>query len=257
MKTFKIIYLFIVSCLFIACKQDQYYLFNDVGRLQFGPEPSRIYTSSYNLADTLKRYTFVYAEEGTLQDTVFFDLYAIGGTSNVDRPFKLVQEEVPGVENAVAGKHYKAFDHSELSSDYIIKSNTVHKIVPIVLLRDPSLKQSNVILKLKVVPNDHFKEGEVSNLWRKVEFTDKLSQPTRWDANTTRYYLGKYSQVKHKFLIDSSGEKWDNDFVTYLYSNFAILTYWVSKSKLALTQYNAAHPGNPLRDEDGELVVFP
>jgi hypothetical protein len=258
MKTLK--YLFIAmafSTVLGACKQDQYYLFNDVGRLQFGPEPARIYTASFNLADTLKRYTFYYEDAQTVQDTVFFDLYAIGGVSDVDRPFRLIQETITGQQNALPGVHYKAFDDQDLAGRYMIKAGTVYTRVPIVMLRDASLKQNTVVLKLRVSTNEHFLEGELSNVWRKVEFTDRLSQPAAWNASMTQYYVGKYSAVKHEFMIEATGQSWDQEFIALLMQDFALLGYWTGVLKIALIDYNNQNPNNLLLDEDGELVVFP
>lgn len=243
-----------------ACKQDQYYLFNDVGRLQFGPDPSRIYQSNFNLADTLKRYTFVYEPAETVSDTVFFDLYTVGGVSNIDRPVRLVQEQVNGIQNAISGVHYKAFDHQELANDYVIKAGTVHRSIPVVVFRDASLKEGTVVLKLKVVPNEHFEEGEVTNLWRKLEFTDRLSQPQRW-ATSMMSQLGAYSIRKHQFMIDASGQRWDEEFCNEIYSNIGVMMFWRNLVKSAWTDYNNANPGNPMREDQNDpnspLVLFP
>ena len=42
-----------------SCKQDAYFLFNDVARIQFGPDIARIYTASYNMADTTRTSRFI------------------------------------------------------------------------------------------------------------------------------------------------------------------------------------------------------
>lgn len=253
-------YFFVLTLLtsvFSACRQDQYYLFNDEARLQFGPDPSRIYQTSYNLADTLKPYTFYYEGEEVLQDTVFFDIYAIGGTTPSDRSFTLEQEILPSVENAVPNQHYKAFDNPEVSRHYVIKANQVHAAVPIVVLRNPSLKETTVSLKLKIIADDNFLEGERSNLWRKVVLTDRLSQPAAWNASAVQYYYGKYSVTKHAFMIEATGEKWDQEFMSGLTSDYALLQYWIGVLKIALVNYNNANPDTPLTDEFEELVVFP
>ncbi|MCY1560359.1 hypothetical protein D9M68_974870 [compost metagenome] len=58
-------------------------------------------------------------------------------------------------------------------------------------------------------------------------------------------------------MINSTGQKWDQDFMVGLPSDYAYLQYWTGALKIALVNYNNAHPGNPLRDENGELVLFP
>ncbi len=248
----------VMACVALAsCKKDQYYLYNDVARLQFGPDITRIYTASYNLTDTLKPATFYYDAPAKTRDTVLFDIYAIGGTSTADRPFKLEQVQVTGANNAVVGQHYLSFTDASISKNYVIKAGTIHSFVPVVLLRDASLKTNTVVLKFNIVANESFQLGEKSNLWRKVEFTDRLSQPAAWNASSTQYYYGKYSVVKHKFMIDNTGLKWDQDFMNALPNDYAQLQYWVGVLKTALITYNAAHPGSPLVDEFGELVIFP
>lgn len=254
----KIKYLTLLSfavLLLSSCKKDQYYLYSDVGRIQFGPEPSRIYTSSFEFADTLKRVTFYYDDASVTQDTVFFDIYAIGGIKNFDRSFTIKQELVEGAENAVVGKHYVAFNDSKVSGNYVIKAGKVHTTVPIVLLRDPSLKTTTPVLKIVVEADKNFQLGEINKLWRKIEMTDRLSQPAGWNTTFTNYYLGKYSVVKHAFMINATGDKWDQDFFIYLTTDLAVINYYRTELKTALIEYNKTHP--PLTDEFNEVVVFP
>ncbi|MEV4886537.1 DUF4843 domain-containing protein [Chitinophaga ginsengisegetis] len=247
----------LLTALLAACKKDQYYLYNDIARLQFGPAPERIYTTSFEMADTVKPYTFYYEPATTTQDTVFFDIYAIGGVSGNDRPFILEQVTLNGEENAVPGTHYKAFSDPSLKEVYVIKAGEVHASVPVILLRDASLKTKNVKLQIQVKANDQFQPGEIRKLWRRVNFTDMLSQPAAWNASAVQYYWGKYSQVKHSFMINQTGEKWDEEFLTYVNTDYALLTFWRLKLRTLLTDYNNAHPGEPLTDETGETVVFP
>lgn len=240
-----------------ACKKDQYYLFNDTALIQFGPSPDRIYQTSFDMQDTLKPFTFFYEPSTVKEDTVFFDIYAIGGISKTDRPFTLVQDNIAGTENAVAGTHYKAFTDPSLKNAYVIKAGEVHAYVPVVLFRDASLKTKSLKLQFSVVANDQFKQGESRKLWRRVEFTDMLSQPAAWNASAVQYYWGKYSRVKHTFMVEQSGEKWDQEFMAYITTEYSLLTFWRGKLKTLLTDYNNAHPGQPLTDETGELVIFP
>lgn len=256
MYKIKYILMAVVLLSLYSCKEE-YYLFNDVKRIQFGPESSYIYNPSFNLADTTKNFTFYYEEPSKAQDTVFFDIYAIGGTSKTDRAFKLEQVAVAGVDNAVAGVHYKAFTDPSVVDKYVIKGGSVHTRVPVVLLRDGSLKSTTVTLKLQVADNENFELGEKNNIWRKIVFTDRLSQPTSWDATFSNYYFGKYSVVKHAFFIEHTGQKWDEAFFVYLKANMGEIAYWKAELKMALISYNNDHPDSPLKDENGDLVTLP
>lgn len=241
----------------VSCQKDKYYLFNDVGRIQFGPNPNLLYRSGAQLMDTVKNYTFYYDGDNVKEDTVYFDVYTVGGITSHDRKFKLEQVQVDGVMNATADKHYVGFSNQNAMKNFVIKADSVHCAVPIVLLRDPSLKDTNVVLKFQVVENEDFKLGEVANLWREVGITDRLSQPNTWDANFSRYYFGEYSVVKHRFMIDSTGQKWDDSFIVEIRSDYSLLQYWIGVCKTALIKYNNQHPGQPLRDEYRQLIIFP
>lgn len=257
MKILKYILIAMVVLAVASCKKDQYYLFNDVARIQFGPDASRIYTASFNLADTLKPFTFYYEQASVKEDTVLFDIYAIGGVTKTDRSFTLKQEQVPNVNNAVAGTHYVAFTDPRVSKFYTIKAGTVHAFVPVIVLRDASLKSSTAVLKFNVVADGNFQLGEPKNLWRKVQITDRLSQPASWNASFSQYYFGKYSTVKHAFMIQVTSQKWDEAFIATTSSDYALLQYYIGVVKTALIDYNKNHPGSPLTDESGELVVIP
>ncbi|SMO38795.1 DUF4843 domain-containing protein [Solitalea koreensis] len=244
-----------------SCKEDAPFLFNDVATLQFGPPLSAIYQSGANAAGANRSYTFFYKSPDTRQDTVFFDIYAIGGPSLKDRSFKLKQVQVDGVNNAIPGTHYIAFDNPDVSKNFVIKAGQVHSLVPVILLRDISLKTADAVLKFNIIENENFKLGETDYLWRRLDFTDRINKPAAWSATYQTTYYGTYSTVKHKFMMDSTGELWDQAFMSVLQDPVAPdparLTYYMTVIKTALINYNNAHPGNALRDELGNLVVFP
>lgn len=251
MNSLKYITIAVAMLAMASCKKDQYHLYNDVARIQFGPDIKLIYNANSALADTLKPFTFYYHTPDVIQDTVFFDIYAIGGVSKTDRTFVLEQEQLADTINAIPGKHYVAFNDPKVAKFYGIKAGAVQAKVPVVLLRDTSLKTTTPILKFKVVANDNFELGERRSLWRKVEITDRLSKPTAW-SNT---YYGTYSVVKHAFMIEATGQKWDQAFISMLQSD--VQAYYVTVVKTALINYNNANPGNPLKDENGQLVIIP
>lgn len=239
-----------------ACERE-YSLYEGGDYLQFGPQESDIYRSSYVLADTTKSFTFVYENSEKLRDTVYFDLYAQGEQKDYDRSFVLTQETVPGEMNAEAGVHYIGFDDPSVAGLYTIKAGVSHYLVPVVLLRDASLQEVTYVLKFKLESNENFQTGDTRLLWRKVYFSDLLIQPDKWDATMTKYYFGKYSKVKHRFMIDSTGQRWDDDFFAEIRLDMGYVMYWKAKLKAALLEYNTEHPDAPMTDEDGELVVFP
>ena len=66
------------------------------------------------------------------------------------------------------------------------------------------------------------------------------------------WIFGEYSQVKHEFVILHTGIATDYNSV---WTNSEKL-WWKSKLIDALYEYNLAHPGDPLKDENGILISF-
>lgn len=257
MKTIKYFLVVVLLLIMNACKKEEYKMFTDVARIQFGPDISRIYQTSFNLADTTKDFTFVYNSPTSTQDTVWFDVYAIGGLSTKDRIFKLEQiADTTGALNAVPGLDYKAFTDATLASKYVIKAGEMHTLAPVVLLRSATLKTATVTLIIKAAVSADFQLGETSCIWRKVTSTDRLSKPAAW-TSTINAYFGTYSMVKHQFMIDVTGKKWDQTFLSNVLKDINQVLFYTTTCKTALINYNNTHPGNPLRDENGALVVFP
>lgn len=251
-----------LGCTFaLACKKDKIQLYDDIARIQFGPQPSVYYSSSRVYDDTVKNQTFASLGTNILVDTVYFDIYTMGKPTSTDRHFVLKQEQVPGAINAVPGTHYKAFDNAEVSKYYVIKAGTAHSKVPIILFRDASLKTSMATLKFRLVENGDFALGQQNLLWRKVVFTDKLIQPTKWSGFYQTTYFGAYSEAKHRFMITATGEPWDEAFLNEQIfppagGDTERLLYLLSVIKSALAAYNNSHT-SPMVDENNQPITFP
>lgn len=257
MRIRNFIYLLLMTALFSSCEKKYYNYYEGIGIAQFGPALRFIYMPYYDLNDTLKTYTFFYRDASVKQDTVYFDLYALGGPGDKDRPFVLKQVIVAGKDNAEPGVHYKAFNDPSLASTYVVKAGEVHMFVPVIMLRHGSLREREVVLQFALEENEWFRKGEVNKLWRRLEFADKLNQPSAWTTAASNLYWGKYSKVKHEFMVQQTGERWDQEFMAALSAEQAYAVYWKVKLRTLLAEYNAAHLSNPLKDENGELVVFP
>ncbi|NML22888.1 DUF4843 domain-containing protein [Pseudoflavitalea sp. G-6-1-2] len=256
MRLLNIVLLTMLTGLMTSCKKDAYQLYNEAALLQFGPDTSLLYNPGYNFIDSSQTYTFVSKKAEIIQDTAWFNIYAIGGVSDRDRPFVLRQVMIDGVENAVAGKHYKAFSDPSIAGSYVIKAGKMHAFVPVVTLRDPELRKKQMTLKLEVASNESFKPGEQLNTWRKLYISDKVARPAAWDSYMEVAVVGKYSEEKHRFMILVTGQKWDQEFFTALKIDFPAQGYYKSKLSAELIDYNNAHPGQPLRDENNQLVEF-
>ncbi len=260
-KLFKLNYfafVVIVAVALGACENDLE-VFNAGNGLNF------YYT---NESDTLLHYSFVYGSSTATEDTVWLDIETIGPLSNQDQQITLEQVQT-GTDDAVAGTHYVAFDSNSLQSYYMAPANKSKVSVPVILLRDASLKQSSVNLLIRIKYDDYFKLGDPDRRSVQIVFTDKLSKPGNW-AIYCNYFFGTYGPVKHQWLIDQTSNKWDDE---YLYNvlgftssnginsnyNAEYCSYLSQALSIQLAEYNTIRLGQGLevlKEEDGTIVSF-
>ena len=226
-------------------------------------------------------YTFAYYPESIQKDTLQIELISVGEVTDYPRtvrfeqvtkewkytydeeePEKVVDSTYVDMEfPAVAGVHYESLGEK---NELILPANqNVLKLHVIVNREDAGLRKNARKLVLRLLPSDDFQTGEVNKLVKNITISDKLERPTRWKDNSYYYklYLGNWSEVKHRFMIDITGQKWDNDFLVYIignYDTYSLRDYYLAKIKKALAEYNADPKNNPpLKDENGKEVVFP
>ncbi len=250
---------FALVILVTACSQEDLMIFNGENLLLFGGADSSDYLLDFedSFTDTVRTYSFVYFPQETTQDTVFFNVYVSGNKSAKDRYFELEQVEMEGVENAVEGVHFLPFNSAERKDLQIVKAGEVKGRCGVVLLRDESLQSKDVVLRFQLKENSDFGLTDPAYTWRKLVISDQLVQSNAWDDSVSKMFLGRYSKVKHRFMIEVSGLLWDDECFEEVTKNYYILLeYWKSRFKKELALYNQAHPGDLLTDEFGDLVQF-
>ena len=170
--------------------------------------------------DTLVNYSFAFSG-GKQKDTVWIKLKTMGYLSDKPRQFKLKQ--VPFVKNnAEPGKHYVALNSKEIE------------------------------------PNGTFMPGYQEQNFIQVTITNKLNRPSYW-SGFMNHYFGKWGPVKHQFMMDVTGKKWDAQFLQTLFADQVYTRYLQSKLKRALEKLNNERKaeGKPmLKEADGTLVTI-
>jgi hypothetical protein len=272
----KLFYIIITFSLIIAgCKETDYLAYTDINRIQMN--------------DTVTQsFTFVYENASVTQDTVWVQVNTIGNISDKDREVKLIQvpeynytyvrdpqtgqitdtvkTEKPN--KATPGVHYIDFTDPGLKKFYVIKAKAVTAKLPIVLLRDASLKNTGYRLRAEIAETNDFGLGELKARAKTIIFSDLLERFYSWrfDSSTAPAYssFGKYSVRKHQFMIDVSGEVIDENWYQAV-AAIQALTHYRNLFKAALNTYNA-DPANiasgkaPMRettDPGSPLVTFP
>lgn len=244
MKKDIIIYSLLLLLAFTSCEQNAMGTYENDPAIYFAHE-------TYGQQDSIS-HTFFYYDEDVKCDTVHVKICTMGMPVNYDRPIKLEQTNLNKPDAAVPGKHFVAFDDPLIIDSICIPAGEVTADIPIVFLRDASLKTQTVRLELAVVGNEYFRPG--IDEWRNfiVKTTDSTVKPTNWDTRWKYYFGVTWGPVKMKFIIDCTGyTDFDNT-----PSDFGYLSWLKATAQQALIEYNAAHPDAPLAEADGTLVVM-
>lgn len=267
----------IVILLAIAagCKKADYKMYSDGARIQ--------------VADTTTfSYSFFYKDLAVTRDTVYIQINTIGGITDYDRMVTI--EQIPEYDitytrdpvtnkvidstvkerpyKAVAGKHYVPFTDAAVQNLMVVTADSATCKLPIILLRDASLKSNTYRLRIRLMANDAFAPGETKALERTIVFSDQLERFESWktDQSSSPAFqtFGKYSTGKHQFMIDILKVKIDEEWFKGIAAAYAQLHY---KNLLrdALADFNA-NPANiasgksPVRetsDPTSAIITFP
>lgn len=204
-----------------------------------------------------RHFTFVYSPDDVMVDTVWVQADTQGFISSADRPFAL-EQVTADVDRADArpGVHYVAFDNADVARHYVVAAGAPTVRFPVVVMRDASLADGDVSLYFQLRENEYFKQGLMPRRTVKLVISDRLSLPANWSD----YYFGGYGPVKHRFMIDHTGLKWDEEFIAQLLDgDWGYIQYLMMKLARELKAENAnrAREGlRPLAEADGREVSF-
>lgn len=213
------------------------------------------------------------SEEQT-RDTVWIKVNTIGKLSTNSRPLVLQQVPEADVNNAVVGKHYVDFEDPTLADLYQIPAKQNEALIPVVVLRDPSLEtDGDVVLKITFKDNGYFKAGYPEFATYTLTISDRLARPNMWDELYLEYDFGAYGPQKHELMIKWSGNAWDDTYIQSLatkvyYPGYgemwqlndgAYLTYlsgWFSRKLAEENAERLANGKDVYREADGTEVDF-
>lgn len=209
--------------------------------------------------DSILQSFFVVPEERE-RDTVWVEIALMGFPVDAARPVSIAQTNAGEADAAVAGTHYVAFDDAEIKDLMMMGANQVKARIPVIFLRDISLKTGKKRLEMTIVENDYFKRGIDADCNFMVQTTELAEIPTNWD-DSWKSYFGDWSSQKMWFIVNYLGL---DDFEAEYDAGYK--KYLKQKAHSKLNEYNATHD-EPLcndpakRHEDGKAcencVVFP
>jgi hypothetical protein len=250
-----IIYAILCTLFLVACNEKEVPGYAGDDALYF-------YRGTYGNVNVFQRdsifYSFLTQSGNKPSDTVYVDIRTMGMPQNYERQIAIEQTNMGGEFDAQAGVHYVDFRDSELQKLLRIPAGAVMYKMPVVLLRDASLQTKIVNLKIKIVENEYFKAGIDEQASFIPKFSDQLLPSVNWRPGSTDGWttvFGAYGTEKHRFVINYVGfTDFDGDVSSY---PLAVRRYLNEQARKKLTEYNAAHPGDELKEANGDRVSFP
>lgn len=187
-------------------------------------------------------FSFVAYGSEVTEKEMLIDAQIMGEAENRDRVVNLSVD--PARTTADASLY-------TVPSTVTIPAGAVKATFPVILKRSAALQTKTVRLYLQVAESADFKAGVNEENHIKLIWSDVLQKPKNWD--TLEPFFGTYSDVKYRFMLANSNGA--GEFSTETMS-WAMLNSYRILFQNALNAYNAAHPGNPLTDENNQLVTF-
>lgn len=226
----------VLAMTMVACSNDQDFYYRDTPRVRLvGPEAWTVGSDSLT-------FSFVTYPTDTTEKVMMVNAVIMGTPQDHDRTANIV------VDNDLTTASPQQYS---LPATVTIPAGKTSAAFPVTLRRDASLQQQTVRLYIKVAPSDDFQPGVNEENHLLLVWNDILSKPTNWDE--LKEFFGEYSNTKYRFMIANAGgiTEFDTDKLSW-----GELMNLRIKFQNALQDYNNAHPGNPLKDENGVLVEF-
>lgn len=254
MKTRNILFTLLSVIVLASCEEDLPLYLDQQARLNF------VYSSA---ADSVLSYSFVY-NSSIDEDTLWVEVETVGFLSDTDRSFQL--QQIPtGDHDAVPGQHYQSFDDPAYQKFLIIPAHETTTHIPIIMYKHDSLSENDVHLKIAVKDNENFVKGYEGWRYKVATISNKLVKPTSW-GRYPDYFFGNWGPVRHQFMIDVTGQKWDDEYlgVTLGFNNLAsvdvnYILYLQNKLRRALEEENARRVAaglGYLAEADGTIITF-
>lgn len=264
MKFYKFIFLIMVASVFglTSCEQTSISAYEGKPYIAFYDSAQQ-----YRLCVQTYQNNFYYMPSSVTRDTVWVRLQALGNMPSTDCHIRLrayhntTVSSLQELDDAESGVHFVPFDDPEMQKLLVFHANKLTDSVPVILLRDASLKKVGRRLTLRIESTEEVSAADLrpdsamDHATVVIYTADCLTQPTKWDMY---FFLGGYGQIKHDFIIRHSGKKWDDNFISSLTSSEQV--YYLYKFRNELTIENEERKKNglpPLAEEDGTAVTFP
>ena len=238
----KIIWLALAAMSFASCQKDEVDLYQQNAGIYFNGR-----TLTYTFVENIPNFKLG-------ADTVNLPLLITGEAVDHDR----IVEVVEAVEDTITASK----DMYEVLGG-VVKAGEYKGFVKVKINYVPAMDDSVYVTKFKLRSSDEFPVTDLNHVVYKLYMTNKMTQPSNWIR--LRSTFGEYSNSWYHFILETTGlssipywsyrgsadprnpdpERWTmtrNELDAYK-----------ALVKEALAKYNNAHPGDPMKHQDGEF----
>ena len=232
-KIIAIFFLSIFPFCFYSCEYDEMDKFAGEDAIAF--------------VNTREQLSFI-ANPDAEKETMIIPMRIIGLAKDYDRVINVEAIKDHAQTNA-PDSHYKILHGTVKAGEY---EGKLHVDV----YNAPELKEKVDSLRLRVIPSKDFQIGNKENSEVLLIWTAKLVQPSTWNAMRF-FFCARYSSNVYRAIIASCGI---TEFWYYIAGPDGTKVSEAEGHVLArkfgnwVRAYNAAHPGEPYRHDDGRYA---
>lgn len=227
----------LVGALCASCSTDEDFFYQDEARVRLVGE------RTWAAGTDSVTFSFVAYQSDFVQKEIGVDAQVMGDVADRDRTVNLAVD---------AGRTTASASQYVVPTSVVVPAGQSKGRFVVTLKRDASLQSKSVRLYVKVVESADFKPGVNEENHIAFVWTDVLSKPNNWAE--LEPFFGTYSNVKYRFMLENM--RADDGELSAETMTWAKLNSLKIRFQNALDAYNAAHPGHPLTDENGNLVTF-
>jgi len=236
----KLFYIILIIGSLVACKKEEVPFYS-------GPDGITIYLDTYD-TDSLN-YSFAFQPLGTEVDTIYLQMRILGATKGYDRKIRVVAGDGTTAQEGVDFKLLEG----------VMPADSLTISYPVVIYNTEGILEQAKKIVVAVAANDDFVPGatrletagtRVCDHY-KIWISNRVDKPDYW--SDIEYYFGEYSETKFRFMISTLG------ITDFSYENIGAVGLYNYPLQLnnALEVYKQENQGEPLEDEEGEVVTFP
>lgn len=202
---------------------------------------------------TQNRYLYFYQNKTeNILDTNYVSFMLFGGAKEVDYPVIVKSSGFSETAqsyriNVVKDATTATESEFELPASFEFAPKAIQDTFFLKLKYTDKLETDTLCISLDIAENEIFKLGPSNSIHRVIYLHNALVQPSWWTSTVSSYYLGTYSTLKYKYLLQVIGKDLDGCTNAEIRHYALVFKQWLAEQKAA---------GNPIKEANGtEMTV--